>query len=153
MRDVYNGYAEKFLTGRELTEMFNNSFYCDGRHHSVVLDITIPEYLEFVKINEDKEYRIIYNDSFCKIINPQNDKSVAFFSYEVIISPDEYIQNRLSTNKFLCPECNAKMILKQGKYGFFRSCSNYPECKGSKKVFILGNTDYAGFKRCNISKD
>lgn len=153
MRDVYNGYTEKFLTGKELIEMFNNSFYCDGRHHSAVFDITMPEYFEFIKIKEDKEYRIFYNESFCKIMNAENDKSIDFFSYEVITYPDEYIKNILLTNKFSCPECNAEMIIKQGRYGLFRSCSKYPECKGSQKVVVLGNLGLGGFKRCNTPKE
>ena len=153
MRNVYNGYTEKFLTGKELFEIFKDSFYCDGRHHSVVYDITIPEYFEFIKIKENKEYRIFYNEFFCKIMSAENDKSIDFFSYENIIQSDEYIKNRILTNKFSCPECNAEMIIKRGRYGLFRSCSKYPECKGSQKIFILGNIDFSGFKRCNNPKE
>lgn len=153
MREVYSGYTEKFLTGKELVEMFNNAFYCDGRHHSVVYDITMPEYFDFLKIKEDKKYRIFYNESFCKIMNAENDKSIGFFSHEVLTNPDFYVKNRLLYQEILCPECNSKMIIKPGKYGLFRSCSKYPECKGSQKVFVLGNLGFGGFKRCNTPKE
>ena len=152
MRKVYNGYDEKYLTGKELSVMFQEAFYCDGRHHSVVYDITMPEYFDYLKIKEDEQYRIFYNELFCKIMSTKNDKSIDFFSYAVLSSLDSYMKDRLSCHKVLCPECGANMIIKPGKYGLFRSCSKYPECKGSQKVFVLGNLGFGGFKRCNTVK-
>lgn len=29
----------------------------------------------------------------------------------------------------LCPECGRQLVIKEGRYGRFRSCSGYPECK------------------------
>ncbi|WP_080957333.1 topoisomerase DNA-binding C4 zinc finger domain-containing protein [Brachyspira hyodysenteriae] len=29
----------------------------------------------------------------------------------------------------ICPRCKGKLILKEGKYGQFYGCSNYPNCK------------------------
>src|SRR5260370_23411272 len=29
----------------------------------------------------------------------------------------------------LCPRCNANLVIKQGRYGEFTACTNYPECK------------------------
>lgn len=34
-----------------------------------------------------------------------------------------------SINQGLCPRCGGKLILRQGKFGTFFGCSNYPECK------------------------
>jgi hypothetical protein len=33
----------------------------------------------------------------------------------------------------ICPRCNGKLVLKNGKYGNFWGCSNYPKCKFIKK--------------------
>lgn len=33
-----------------------------------------------------------------------------------------------------CPQCSAKMEIKQGRYGMFWSCSNYPKCKHTEKL-------------------
>ena len=33
-----------------------------------------------------------------------------------------------------CPICGSTMILRNGKYGQFFGCSNYPKCKGIKKL-------------------
>ncbi|MBU4253615.1 MAG: topoisomerase DNA-binding C4 zinc finger domain-containing protein, partial [Acidobacteria bacterium] len=32
-----------------------------------------------------------------------------------------------------CPECGSQMVERQGKFGAFVACSNYPECKYIKK--------------------
>jgi ssDNA-binding Zn-finger/Zn-ribbon topoisomerase 1 len=31
-----------------------------------------------------------------------------------------------------CPECGGKMIPRNGKYGKFWGCNNYPDCKGTR---------------------
>ena len=32
-----------------------------------------------------------------------------------------------------CPECGSPLVIRQGRYGEFTACSNYPECKYIKK--------------------
>ena len=33
-----------------------------------------------------------------------------------------------------CPLCGATMYVRESKYGEFLGCSNYPNCKGTKKI-------------------
>lgn len=33
-----------------------------------------------------------------------------------------------------CPECEAELVKKRGRYGEFIACSNFPECKYSRKI-------------------
>ena len=33
-----------------------------------------------------------------------------------------------------CPYCKAELILRNGKYGEFWGCSNYPQCKYTRKI-------------------
>ena len=33
----------------------------------------------------------------------------------------------------LCPECGSELVIRNGKYGSFTACSNYPSCKYIKK--------------------
>lgn len=42
-------------------------------------------------------------------------------------------EEKIKTNNMICPRCNSKLIEKQGKYGKFIGCSNYPKCKYIKK--------------------
>ena len=34
----------------------------------------------------------------------------------------------------LCPKCGAEMVKRKGKYGEFYGCSNYPTCRGTRKL-------------------
>ncbi|SMO91084.1 Topoisomerase DNA binding C4 zinc finger [Saccharicrinis carchari] len=34
----------------------------------------------------------------------------------------------------ICPKCGGKLVIKQGRYGWFQGCSNYPICKSTKNV-------------------
>ncbi len=42
-------------------------------------------------------------------------------------------RNALS-QKLICPNCGAKLILRTGKYGKFYGCSNYPKCRYTKNI-------------------
>jgi DNA topoisomerase-1 len=35
-----------------------------------------------------------------------------------------------------CPECDAAMVMKRGRFGRFLACTRYPECKGTKPISI-----------------
>lgn len=37
-----------------------------------------------------------------------------------------------------CEKCGAKMVLKRGRYGTFLACSNYPECRNTRKLTAEG---------------
>ncbi|MFA6947620.1 MAG: type I DNA topoisomerase [Eubacteriales bacterium] len=39
----------------------------------------------------------------------------------------------------VCEKCGAKMIIKNGRYGKFAACPNYPECKNTKPLDRDGN--------------
>jgi len=34
-----------------------------------------------------------------------------------------------------CPKCGAKLVLRNGRYGAFYGCSNYPKCKFIKNIY------------------
>ncbi|MDD6468070.1 MAG: type I DNA topoisomerase [Erysipelotrichaceae bacterium] len=34
----------------------------------------------------------------------------------------------------LCPDCGKELVIRQGRYGKFISCSGYPECKYTRKI-------------------
>ncbi|MEW5945009.1 MAG: type I DNA topoisomerase [bacterium] len=40
-----------------------------------------------------------------------------------------------------CELCGGKMVMKQGRFGFFFGCSNYPECRNTKPVDTPGRFD------------
>lgn len=42
------------------------------------------------------------------------------------------MQEKIDNN--ICPRCGGKLVLRNGKYGDFYGCENYPKCKFIKKV-------------------
>lgn len=35
-----------------------------------------------------------------------------------------------------CPDCNSLMVSRNGKYGEFLGCTNYPDCRGTRKIDV-----------------
>ncbi len=42
------------------------------------------------------------------------------------------IRNEHTNDTNRCPKCGGELVLRQGKYGSFYGCSNYPKCKYTK---------------------
>lgn len=138
-RKVYNGYEEAHLTGQEIKRKYQNSYFGTYRHRSTYLALTIPQYLDLIKIEDHKEYRIFYNDHFCKILRNDSDGELAFFSHAVLNQIN--LNSNLSHYKIelICPKCGAMMEFKTGKYGHFLGCSAYPDCKHTSSIPIIGD--------------
>lgn len=53
------------------------------------------------------------------------------------VSKQEHISNIYNTmhetNQGICPRCGGKLVRRNGKYGDFWGCSNYPKCRFIKK--------------------
>jgi DNA topoisomerase-1 len=39
----------------------------------------------------------------------------------------------IKTNGGVCPKCGGKLIMREGKYGNFIGCSNFPKCRYTQK--------------------
>ena len=39
----------------------------------------------------------------------------------------------LKRNIYKCPKCGGRLVQRSGQYGKFMGCSNYPDCKYTKK--------------------
>lgn len=55
--------------------------------------------------------------------------------YRIKISVKNKINKKIveiKTNGGVCPECGGKLIMRDGKYGKFIGCSNFPKCRYTK---------------------
>ena len=61
----------------------------------------------------------------------------------VQMSNNAHVQNieqkRLERQETTCPECGGKLVLRNGIYGEFWGCSNYPKCHFTRKKKTDGN--------------
>ncbi len=138
--EVYDGYEEKYLTGTALKNMFADAYIADGKHHMEIKNLSVVDYLEFIGIKDDEEYRIFVNDLFCRIMRNDDDKLVCFFGHnnlehvKLIKNPSDFIIEKI------CPECGSNMKYKDGPYGPFLGCSGYPKCKHICKIVTIGRS-------------
>lgn len=136
-KPVYNGYEERYISGSELKQLFHNHFYTTGRHHSIVLGLTIPDYLDFLKIDSAITYRIFVNEYFCRVMDGETDRLISFFGHHSVDKIDLLIDLSVTEISKVCPICGAPMKFREGKYGEFLGCSRYPQCKKTIKIPII----------------
>lgn len=102
----------------------NNTNYIESTN-------TIP--LSWLKpcVNSDYAEKITtetMKEIYDAIIKYQDDTNV---TEEEHIAKINETQEKIANN--ICPHCGATLVLRNGKYGDFYGCSNYPRCRFTKK--------------------
>lgn len=70
------------------------------------------------------------NGAYWKCKNPECSKTFNDNKGKPDLSKKE---QPVLSDQYRCLECNSKLIRRNGKYGWFWSCSNYPKCKTNYK--------------------
>ena len=55
-------------------------------------------------------------------------------SNKEIIDYYSYYEKKFNLKELVCPECGCSLVKRDGKYGPFYGCSNYPKCHYIKKI-------------------
>ena len=124
-KPVYNGYEERYLSGAELKDLFKDHYYATGRHHSVILGLSIPDFLELKGISDSKEYRIFINKFFCRVMNADTDGLIVFFGHNALdsIKPTVDLTTiQLAKREGTCRQADHQYLIKKiGTSRFFCS--------------------------------
>ncbi len=87
---------------------------------------------------------------FWRDFKPRTSEVMAFQPSEVTAALDEFLGSYLFPDKGdgsdprLCPNCGqGRLALRGGRFGAFVACSNYPECKYTRR-FAQGGADAGG---------
>ncbi|WP_088309957.1 type I DNA topoisomerase [Novosphingobium sp. B 225] len=87
-------------------------------------------------------------EAFWKDFKPKSDEVMEKKPSEVTEALDEFLSDYLfppsedGKDPRKCPKCEAgRLSLRGGKYGAFVACSNYPECKFTRKFAQPGGAD------------
>ena len=109
---------------------FSNQAKVDVKSSSIVTQVDylkdeILKYEELLVDNDIKELSniIISNNIEDKFLRKQHMKDVCI----------KINNNRELENNMICPKCGSELVERNGKYGKFIGCSNYPKCKYIKK--------------------
>lgn len=109
---------------------FSNQAKIDVKSSSIVTQVDylkdeILKYNESIIDNDIKELSniIISNNLEDKRLRKQHVKDI-----RTKINNDKELESNM-----ICPKCSNKLVERNGKYGKFIGCSNYPKCKYIKK--------------------
>ncbi|WP_295528750.1 type I DNA topoisomerase [Novosphingobium sp. Chol11] len=100
-------------------------------------------------------------EAFWRDFKPKADETMEKKPSEVTAELDIFLQDYLfppredGSDPRLCPKCEAgRLSLRGGRYGAFVACSNYPECKFTRK-FAQGGSDgaEAGGEDASLGQD
>ncbi|NLR72949.1 type I DNA topoisomerase [Novosphingobium sp. ERN07] len=98
--------------------------------------------------------------AFWRDFKPKSDEVMEKKPSEVTAELDEFLSDYLfppredGTDPRLCPKCEAgRLALRGGRYGAFVACSNYPECKYTRKFAQPGGADGDGAEDGVLGKD
>ncbi|WP_062342020.1 type I DNA topoisomerase [Novosphingobium sp. CCH12-A3] len=97
---------------------------------------------------------------FWRDFKPKSDEVMEKKPSEVTAELDEFLSDYLfppredGSDPRLCPKCEAgRLSLRGGRYGAFVACSNYPECKYTRKFAQPGGSDGDGGEDGVLGKD
>ena len=100
-------------------------------------------------------------EAFWRDFKPKSDEVMEKKPSEVTAELDTFLEDYLFPSREdgadprLCPKCQAgRLSLRGGRYGAFVACSNYPECKFTRKFAQGGGEgDGAGGDDASLGKD
>lgn len=98
--------------------------------------IKIFDLLKTIKRHKQNIVTDLVKDELFEIIKSNNRKKPKKQSQQFIISENGY--NRIP-NSERCPYCLGTLVIKNGRYGEFKGCSEYPKCRFTKAT---SRTDY-----------
>ena len=119
-----------------MVKNFLTIFLMTKHKKTCVLNSFIVEYLNFMFKYNNKLYRIFDSEAYCRLSNGETDDEIAFFGYipkGCFEQYEPYVPNS-KTRK----NCGALMKIRISKYGEFLGCSNYPNCKYKKTLYLIG---------------
>ena len=151
------------LKDRNYVRTEKNRFFAEesGRLLTAFLERFFPRYVayDFTAGMEDEldnvsggraEWKIVLAD-FWRDFKPKSDEVMENKPSEVMAELDEFLSDYLfpprddGTDPRICPKCaEGRLSLRGGRYGAFVACSNYPECKFTRKFAQPGGTDGEG---------
>lgn len=108
---------------------FSNQAKLKVQTNSIVieLDYLIKTIKSFYKVLISKDINIIATTIESLNIIDKDKRKQHIKNIKLKIKEDKQKEDNM-----ICPKCGNKLILKNGKYGTFTACSNYPKCKYTK---------------------
>ncbi|WP_159978356.1 MULTISPECIES: type I DNA topoisomerase [unclassified Novosphingobium] len=137
-------FAEE--SGRLLTSFLERFF-----DRYVAYDFTAGMEDQLDNVSGGREEWKVLLANFWRDFKPKSDEVMEKKPSEVTEALDEFLSDYLfppkedGTDPRVCPKCEAgRLSLRGGRYGAFIACSNYPECKFTRKFAQPGGSADGG---------
>ena len=129
MRD--GKYLKSTELGRNVVDLLNRNF-------SDIMDIGFTAEMEN-KLDTIEEGGQVWQ-------NVINDFYSGFAKELLAAKKDSYkIPQTVEESDEVCENCGAKMVIRNGKFGKFLACPNFPECKNTKPIVeVVGKCPHCG---------
>jgi DNA topoisomerase I len=151
------------LKDRDYVRTEKNRFFAEesGRLLTAFLERFFPRYVaydftagmeeELDVVSDGRENWKVLLAKFWKDFKPKSDEVMAQKPSEVTEALDEFLsdylfpENEDGADPRKCPNCgNGRLSLRGGRFGAFVACSNYPECKFTRKFAQGGGNGDSG---------
>lgn len=159
VRMSYSSPKGKVNLSKSGSFSFEDMFVCLESVSRHVLDRATREHLIAVErgeVSDSLRYDILNRDNFTCVICGASARQGVHLHVDHIVpvskggksTPDNLRtlcercnigkSNKIETNLHadtdeICPLCGGKLVLREGKYGSFHGCGNFPKCKFTKK--------------------
>ncbi len=160
------------LKDRAYVRTEKNRFFAEesGRLLTAFLERFFPRYVayDFTASMEDElddvsggraQWQQVL-DAFWRDFKPKSDEVMEQKPSDITAALDIFLQDFLfpptedGTDPRVCPKCTiGKLALRGGKFGAFVACSNYPECKYTRRFAQGGGADAADGGDEEMGKD
>ena len=135
-----NIYGNKYIFYNPIKQNEAHIFALKNR-----LNLSIDKFISIIvfsneadlKVNTD--YNVIYLTQIKKLIKEYTEIKFSKNNIQTLYEKISALNNlsakaRKLQQEGLCPRCKHSLVLKNGKYGDFWGCSNYPKCKFTKPI-------------------
>lgn len=133
IRDEHIDRVAESLLSTGLTEIDRSTF--DYHCHKCGVDPDNFTQADLDRLQEKLNEQVIKMRSagWCAYMQSQLEREERQKEYERKRAEREaWTMEHMSSES--CPLCGRTMYIREGKYGRFLGCSNYPNCKGTRKI-------------------
>lgn len=104
-----------------------NTENIDSKHVCTVYELR--DYINDLKLNHSVLTAQQQDQIYCKLCEHQKQFPITETNHLENIQ-----QMKINIADNICPRCGAHLVLRNGKYGKFYGCTNYPHCKFTKHL-------------------
>lgn len=111
-----------------------------GMTIAVIAGTTTPDILEHPKHFNHRSIwhsqTVLYFAILLLLLFDKTTMQFGFvFGYATHLMSDTYSRVGIPLWKVQCPECNGKLIKKEGEHGLFKGCERYPSCNYTENIY------------------